>query len=311
MKDSRPSIEILMATYNGEAYLRAQLDSILKQAEKRWRLTVSDDGSTDSTPSIIDEYVRRYPDRIRRVWAKERFGNARDHFFWLIRQSDAGYLAFCDQDDVWLASKLERTMDAMLAAEKRLGTRTPVLVFSDQTVTDEQLRPLAPSLMRYQNQYFKRFDFRSILMQNVVTGGAMMINRALAELAGRCEDTSQVIMHDWWLAAVAARFGEMIYIDEPLGAYRQHGNNSVGAKRFGSLGYVAKALRHVNRLRDVIRLKKRQAHVFRGTYADELSEKDIRFLDDFGKDKSGFRFYMRNGNLIHGMLRLAGFAWLG
>jgi len=120
---SEPVVEILMATYNGEAYLRAQLDSILNQTEKRWRLTISDDGSTDATPSIIDEYMNRYPDRIQRIGAKTRFGNARDHFFWLMRQSDSDQIAFCDQDDVWLEGKLERLMEAIIMGEAVLEHR--------------------------------------------------------------------------------------------------------------------------------------------------------------------------------------------
>jgi len=304
-------IEVLMAAYNGAAYIGEQIDSILAQTYDAWTLTISDDGSDDGTDAIVDEYVRRYPDRIRRVRSGRRFGSAKAHFMWLIGQCDAEWIALSDQDDVWSEGKLERLMEAMLAAQARLGSDTPVLVFSDQTVTDERLNTIAPSLMRYQKQYFERFDFRSILMQNVVTGGAMMINRALARLAGRCADTSRVIMHDWWLAAVAARFGEIVYIDEPLGAYRQHGGNSVGAKHFGSVEYVAKMLSRADRLRETIRLKKGQAREFMNTYAGELSEDDVRFLSAFGEEKSGFRFYIDHKNLVHGMLRLAGFAWLG
>lgn len=308
---SEPVVEILMATYNGEAYLRAQLDSILNQTEKRWRLTISDDGSTDATPAIIDEYVNRYPDKIRRIRAKTRFGNARDHFFWLMRQSNSDHIAFCDQDDVWLKGKLERLMAAMLAAQARLGSDTPILVFSDQTVTDERLNTIAPSLMRYQKQYFERFDFRSILMQNVVTGGAMMINRALARLAGRCADTSQVIMHDWWLAAVAARFGEIVYIDEPLGAYRQHGGNSVGAKDVGSVSHVINRLRHMDDLKETIRAKKRQAAELQKTFGERMSKEDTDFILGFERNRSGISFYLANRKYIHGIFRLAGMMLLG
>ena len=122
----------------------------------------------------------------------------------------------------------------MQDAESRLGSEAPILVFSGQTVTDEKLGAIAPSLMRHQKQCFERFDYRSILMQNGVPDGAMMVNRALAKLALECRDPSQVIMHDWWMAAVAARSGEIVYIDEPLGAYRQHGSNRVGRSVWGA-----------------------------------------------------------------------------
>ena len=166
-----------MAVYNGEAYLPAQLDSILAQRDGRWHLTASDDGSTDGSPAILADYARRYPDRIALRTNRRRFGGARDHFFDLMARCDADYMLFSDQDDVWYPDKLGRTLDALLDMEAACGADTPLLVFSDQTPTDAGLRPLADSLMRYQKQYFGRFDYRSILMQNVVTGGAMGVNR--------------------------------------------------------------------------------------------------------------------------------------
>ena len=217
MGRSDKPVEILMAVYNGEAYLRAQLDSILGQSDGRWHLTVSDDGSTDGSAAILDAYARRYPEKIVRYASGRRFGNARDHFFQLMARCEAEHMLFCDQDDVWRPDKLAKTRKALLEAEARDGPDAPILVFSDQTPTDADLNPLADSLMRYQGQYFESFDYRSILMQNVVTGGAMAVNRALARLGERGATPDGVIMHDWWMAAVAARFGQIVYIDEPLG----------------------------------------------------------------------------------------------
>ena len=105
------TVEILLASYNGEAYIREQIDSILAQSDKRWHLTVSDDGSTDGTAKIIDEYVARYPERIVRYRSGIRFGNARDHFFHLMKMCDAPYMFFCDQDDVWYPQKIQIMME--------------------------------------------------------------------------------------------------------------------------------------------------------------------------------------------------------
>ena len=304
-------IEILMAAYNGAPYIREQIDSILSQTDTNWHLTISDDGSTDGTDAIIDEYVRRHPDKVQRVYSGRRFGGAKDHFFWMTERCDADYIAYCDDDDTWKADKLEELRKAMQDAEERLGNDTPLLVFSDQTVTDEKLNTLSPSLMRYQKQYFEHFDYRSILLQNVVTGGAMMINRALAGLALRCEDTSQVIMHDWWMAAVAARFGQIVYIDKPLGAYRQHGHNSVGAKNVGSLAHVLHKLCHTREIERTLTDKKAQASVFERTYAPMLEEADRTFLGQFARRRSGPVFYLKNRALVHGFFRLVGMIVLG
>lgn len=304
-KHDRP-VEIMMAVYNGETYLPEQLDSILAQSDEGWHLTVSDDGSTDGSTDILDGYAGKYHDRIARLRSGCRFGNARDHFFYLMSQCDSEYMLFCDQDDVWYADKLLRTREELERAEREYGADTPILVFSDQTPTDAALKPLAHSLMRYQNQYFEHFDYRSILMQNVVTGGATGINRALAKLAARGAGTGGVIMHDWWLAAVAARFGRIIYIDEPLGLYRQHGENAVGAKGVDSAAYIANRLGRLGEVRRSILRKKAQASAFEACYRDRLEAADIEFLERFAKPHSGLGFFLKYHQLIHGRQRLAG-----
>ena len=309
MKDT--SIEILLASYNGEAYIREQLDSILEQSDNRWHLTVSDDGSTDCTTKILDDYIGYYPEKISRIHSGKRFGNARDHFFWMIGQCKSNYIFTCDQDDRWHCKKVERLIEALQEAECRYGSEIPLLVFSDQTPTDGQRNPLAPSLMRYQNQFFGEFDYRSILMQNVVTGGAMGFNRALAELAMKCVDPAQTIMHDWWIAAVAARFGRVIYIDEPLSDYRQHGSNSVGAKNVHSAAHIANKAMHPAEIRKALLEKKVQACVFRQTYEKQLDRDDDQFLMQFAKRQSGPLFYWKNRKLIHGFFRLTGMMLLG
>ena len=140
----QPTVEILLAAYNGERFLREQLDSLLAQTWEQWHLTVSDDGSTDGTSAILDGYAAQYPDRIRRVRHEGRFGNACDHFFWLMKECGASYMMFCDQDDVWHPDKVEKTMRALLEAEDEAGTDTPVLVFTDLTPVTKSSGPLLP-----------------------------------------------------------------------------------------------------------------------------------------------------------------------
>ena len=304
-------IEVLMATYNGKNYIREQIDSILNQSYKNWHLTISDDGSTDGTDLIADEYAAKYPEKITRVHAGVRFGNAKDHFFWLSENCAGSYMLYSDQDDVFDPEKMRKLMDAMMKAEKQWGGDMPVLVFSDQKVVDEKLNVMAPSLMRYQKQAFDHFDYRAILMQNVVTGGAMMINRSLCSLATQCQNGSRVIMHDWWMAAVAARFGKIIYLDEPLSLYRQHGGNSVGAKRVGSIRYIGKRITHWREVRGVIERKKTQADEFEATYGSLLTAEDRQFLDKMKQSRSGIRFYLKNRVYIHGFFRLMGLIVLG
>ena len=102
-------VAILMSTYNGERYLREQIDSLLNQTYKDWKLYIRDDKSTDGTVSIIEGYVRVYPDQI--VYKSDGFGNlgAGCSFMQLLSSIDSDYYMFCDQDDVWMEDKIERT----------------------------------------------------------------------------------------------------------------------------------------------------------------------------------------------------------
>ena len=300
-----------MATYNGAAFLAAQLDSILTQDTDNWHLTVSDDGSTDETPEILNEYVRRFPDKITRIFSGRRFGNARDHFFWLMEQCKAPHMHFADQDDVWHPDKVRTMQEALEQAEAQYGHQTPLLVFTDQAVVDENRKPIAPSLMRMQQQDPERTDYRSILVQNIVTGCTCAINRSLAILAGQCGDTTQVIMHDWWLALVAARFGKLVYLDLPMLDYRQHRGNSVGAKNVRSAEYVHRMIMHTASIRKAIRFKKKQATLFERTYDAQLNDEDKAFLQGFIKPRSGTFFYWKNREQIHGFFRMLGMIVLG
>ena len=304
-------VEILMATYNGAAFLREQLDSVLNQDDGDWHLTVSDDGSDDGTAEIIEEYVTRFPTKISRHQSGRRFGNAKEHFLYLLRQSEAEWVFLCDQDDVWFPGKLRRMREAIREAEEAYGSNMPLLVFSDQIPTDARLRALDKSLMRYQKQYVKDFDYRSILLQNVVTGGAAAVNRKLISLALSCGDDTRMLMHDWWLAAVAARFGKIIFLNEALGYYRQHEGNAVGAKAVGSLAYFWKKITSPGAVRSSIRKKKEQARLFYQTYRGRLKETDAAFLRGFIKRRSGIQFYIKYRKLIHGAQRRAGFIILG
>ena len=304
-------IEVLMAVYNGSAYIREQIDSILNQTYENWHLTISDDGSTDGTDLIADEYAAKYPEQITRVYSGVRFGNARDHFMWLSENCTSRYMLYSDQDDVFNPEKMSRLMDAMQKAERQWGRDLPILVFSDQTVVDEKLNVIEPSLMRCQKQAFDSFDYHALLIQNVVTGGAMMVNRPLCGLAVQCRSRERIIMHDWWMAATAARFGKIIYLDEPLSMYRQHGGNSVGAKRVGSAGYIAGMMGNLRGVREMILRKKSQAGVFEETYTALLTAEDRQFLSRMKQSRSGIRFYLKNRGYIHGFFRFMGWVMLG
>lgn len=306
-----PYIEILLATFNGADFLREQIDSILAQTDRHWHLTISDDCSTDDTQSILLEYAANFPDLISIVHSENHFGNARDHFFWLIANCSSELMMTCDQDDVWFPEKVEITRKKLISLQQKVCSDTPILVFTDLIPTNDRLQPLAPSLMRLQRQNPKAISYKHLLIQNVVTGCTVGFNRQLALLAQQHVDVTGIIMHDWWLALVAARFGVIKYIDCCTMFYRQHKNNSVGAKNVSSFIYFFQNLFHLQELHKRISLKKRQATCLLLSYFENLSIEDKIFLETFSRKFCGFRFYWRYRNLFCSFSRFIGYIFLG
>lgn len=280
------TIDILLATYNGEAFLDEQLDSIAAQTHGDWRLIARDDGSTDRTPEILDAFRTRHPDKV--VVLEDGDGNlgVAPNFSRLMEHSDADYIMFCDQDDVWLPEKVAESHAAMRELELRYGSGTPLLVHTDLSVVDQDLKPIHHSFWRYQ-----RLDpecgrsLASLLIQNVVTGCAAMANRRLKDVA--LPLPHDVRMHDWWLALVAAAFGCCHYVPRPLVLYRQHGANALGEKGWGLRRVVRLALtapfETLRAKRKILRISQEQAQRFLTSYGTTLSEPNSRIVKNYAE----------------------------
>jgi len=222
-----------LASYYGAAYISEQMDSIRAQTHKQWRLLVRDDGSSDGTVDIVRSHEGSDPRVTLLTDGGESLGPG-GNFASLMRSAydeGAEYLMLADQDDTWREDKIALQLEAMKLAESRYGPTIPLLVYSDLAVADEKMRPVSDSFMCHQGIHHEsKAPLKTLLTQNFVTGCASMVNRSLMQKA--LPVPGEVIMHDWWLALVAAAVGRIEYIPEPLVRYRQHGGNVVGAKRF-------------------------------------------------------------------------------
>ena len=263
-------VDILLATYNGERFLGEQLDSILGQSHRHWRLLVRDDGSTDRTAEILRHYAQRIGSRMVLLQdAEGRLGPCLN-FGRLLCASTAPYIALCDQDDVWLPDKLARLLNVLRDAERRWGGNTPILVHSDLAVVDARGQLIAASFWRYQNLRPQNGgNWRRQLVQNVVTGCATMFNRALRALA--VPIPSEAIMHDWWLALLAACAGRVLHVPWASTLYRQHGGNDTGARPW-SVRYVLARARRLP-LDDSLVRTQRQAAVLAQRLRGRVDEK--------------------------------------
>ena len=225
---SKPGVEVLLATYNGASFLREQIDSVLAQQAVDIHILAHDDGSTDSTDEILAEYAAKHPQRFRVLQDDVRTGSAKGNFAHLLRASSAPYVAFCDQDDVWLPEKVSLSMDAMRLLETQQGTATPLLVYTDLRVMDEALRTISESL--WQTNYLRHATsptFAQLLTENVVTGCTALLNRPLVTLMRTMPAAAQ--MHDHWAALLTCGLGAMKAVPQATVLYRQHTSNVVGA----------------------------------------------------------------------------------
>lgn len=270
-----PTVEILLATHDGEPWLADQVRSIREQTHRDWRLVLCDDASHDGTVALARELARG-DDRIVVTERAAPAGSAARSFLDLVAASRGRYVMLADQDDVWLPQKVEQTLETMRGLEVRLGPDVPALVHTDLTVVDAELRVLEPSLVRSQVLDTERTRLASIVTQNPVTGCTVMVNRALADLVAPPFDG--VAMHDWWLAVIAAAFGGIAFLDTPTVLYRQHGGNTVGARSARSLRYkVARALDREGVVTS-LRASYAQAAAFLDRYADRLSPEQAALL---------------------------------
>ncbi len=233
---AQPAISICMATYNGQKYLKEQLDSILAQSYHNWQLLIRDDGSSDNTISIIENYVANHPDRIKLIKDKQAHLGSNLNFGKLLEQADTEYIMFSDHDDIWLPNKIELTLNVMKAAE-RTNPDKPILVHTDLQVVDSQLNTIADSLWNYQKLFPETGDnLNKIMAHNVVTGCTAMINKAAKAVS--IPVPAEAIMYDWWLALNVCRHGKIVYVSIPSILYRQHSGNQIGAKKAGGINII-------------------------------------------------------------------------
>ena len=277
MGSPQPTIDILLATYNGEKYLREQIESIRYQTYDNWRLLISDDCSSDNTLDIIKNYVEM-DSRIALISESRHFGSAKENFFHLLQHSTGSLVMFCDQDDVWLDDKIEVSLKEMEHAGGTEDSSLPTVVFTDSIVVDEDLQVLSYSYHKYANRHPYCCEYKRLLITNTAAGNTMMLNLPLVRLLQDVKHPSAVCMHDWFAMLVASAFGKIVYTPIPTVLYRQHGSNAVGAVKSTLSSKVLHRLNSKKDAEKVNRLNEEskaaaQAAFFAETYATLLSDK--------------------------------------
>jgi len=222
-------VSIVMATYNGEKYLREQLDSIIEQTYKNIELIVVDDCSQDSTLDILVAYQASH--NFIKIYRNESNMGVSQTFSFGITKAIGDYVAFCDQDDVWLPNKIER-----MVAE--IGDN--LLIHGDAKLVDQDLNTIEDSFARKYKDINKS-KFTDYLLGNNVTGCCTMISRELVQLSMPIPENFYI--HDHYFALVASYYKRIKFLDEKLVLYRQHGNNVMGAAKVSYDKFLASSLK--------------------------------------------------------------------
>ena len=163
--------------------------------------------------------------------------------------------------------------------EKEYGKQTPILIHTDLKVVDNNLNLISPSFRNYQNiEPNPKNLLPRLLVQNFVTGCTMMINKPLRDLI--IPIPTQAIMHDWWIALIAASFGKIAYISEPTVLYRQHQQNTVGARAWG-INYIFSRAKNIKKIKIDIQKTILQARIFREIYQNKLSEEQLEIINTY------------------------------
>lgn len=217
-------VDILLAVYNGERFIREQIDSILAQTFQDFRLLIRDDGSSDDTPAIIEDYAQKYPGKVEVVHDDVMCKSPAKNFMELLKHASADYVMFSDQDDYWLPYKVQISLDYMKKAERE-NPGEPALVFTGLEVVDAELKSFHKFMALGLPQ--ERFGLIQLLLANCASGCTEMLNRRLYEGIGGYDE--HINIHDHWAALYAAGCGVICSVPMALILYRQHANNAIGA----------------------------------------------------------------------------------
>lgn len=220
-------VDILLASYNGEKYIKQQIESILNQTYQNVRVIISDDCSQDGTRQILKEYEQN--EKVKIFYQEENLGYVKN-FEFLLKQVESNFYMLSDQDDVWKKEKVEKEVTKL--KEENLS-----LVFSDLEVVDENLNTIIKSYNtdRHFNKKIQKClgSYKLQYLYNVITGCTILSKKEFIEKIVPIPINSKYVIHDFWIGLIVNLNGKVGYINEPLVLYRQHNTNQVGSDKIG------------------------------------------------------------------------------
>ena len=271
--NNKPKVGILMSTYNGEKYVEEQLESILHQTYPNIKIYVRDDGSSDRTLDILGKYEKN--GSIILVRGKN-VGFIKSFFELVKLCNGCEYIAYCDQDDVWLPEKISLAVDMI----SKKDNEKPILYFSNYDFYDSDMNFQAHCEDKKINPSFK-----NALVDCISLGFNSVFNKAALRIMQK-NIPNHSCGHDWWTYMICVSMGEVIYDKRYTVKYRRHDNNvSAGGMKFIKFQLWRLKKFFFNDYFKNIRLQLKE---FESLYSDLLKEEDRKLLRLFTRSKYNF-----------------------
>lgn len=268
--DQTGHIAILLCTYNGERFLKEQLDSIANQTYRDWSLYVSDDGSTDNTLHVIESFKSKFAPGKVTLFQGPKQGFAKNFISLLKRDYIAAdFFAFCDQDDIWFADKLERSIKHLSSS----ASSQPALYCSRTRLVN-----MNGGVIGFSPLYSKAPSFRNALVQSLAGANTMLVNKCAKELISKTPDDAHIPAHDWLAYLLVSGTGGDITFDKaPTLDYRQHDNNLIGSNS----GITARASRLIKMFSGRFKNWNNQNIYILEKMQNSLSTENLLHFEDF------------------------------
>lgn len=273
------SVTVLLSAYNGEKFIREQLESLFAQEGVDLRICVRDDGSSDGTVAILQEYADRGQIQL---CCGQNLGFAQSFRELVVNAPHSDYYAFCDQDDVWLPHKLKNAVEALQKEDDSI----PLLYYTSLTVVNEKLEQIVDKSCSYIDENDPAV-FQNAILCTGANGCTEVFNNATREAFLRVPQNC-MICHDYSVNTIASGLGKVIFSRDSQILYRQHSGNAFGYLS-GGLKIWIRSLKSFFR-HEMKRLRFREAMTFKYVFYAELSPDKKEFVDLMTQYKCGKKF---------------------
>lgn len=295
-------IDVLMATYNGEKYLKEQIDSILNQTYKNINLIISDDCSKDGTCEILKQYEDK-DERVNVFYQEKNLGYVKN-FEFLLKKVENDFYMLSDQDDFWLPEKIEKSMET-------LKSKKADLVFGDLEIVDENLNTIYPSFgdfMKLNKKIGKYINSYKInYLYNCVTGCTVLSKKKFIKKLIPFPTKSKYVIHDHWLGLIISMNGKLAYMPEKYMKYRQHGANQVGTNK---ISHKFDKLEQVRKLFIDVKLGVFGTYVEnKSCFPEPIQELNKKALDYFKMVEKKKNFNFKDWKVFHELYKTENFIY--